>query len=224
MTAPRAQVCLDLPEAWRPVSVAPDGDRPAQRALLDAWIEDAGATRTGGSHGDRTETPPTRRPEFRRLETQLVRESRRASRDGIRFAAVLLDLGADGSGTVLLAASLTVSFRLLPGARDPLVAAQGTLAALRAAPVTGYPTRRAELVGLGRDETRPAALVRDLTTGPDDPATRLSVTQVLWLVPSSSQLACVSVASPNVKLPAELADVALSVAASLHLEREVTRT
>lgn len=136
--------------------------------------------------------------------------------DGVAFAAMLLaplQVAVEGTdGHQALAASLTVSFRLLPGATDPAVVAQGTLQSLRD---QGRVTRRAELVGLGRDPGRPGVLVREQRASDEGP---IVVTQVLWLVPGTSQLACVAVASPARALATELTELALAAAAGLRVD------
>lgn len=199
------QVCLDLPEAWHPVPVASHGDPQGQRAVLDSWLKTHATRAIAGMDA---------------LVTRMTRESRLAARAGVAFAAVLLDLidpmTAD-EPTGLLAGSLTVSFRALPGETDPVVAARGTLASLRPQADRSYPTRRLELVGLGGDATRPAVMLREQQPCDEVPGRRLSVTQVLWLVPGSSQLATVAVATPNRELTQQFAQVALHVATSLQV-------
>jgi len=222
-----SQVHLELPEVWRRLAVTPDGDRDAQRALLDSWCAEHSP--------DAAPVPAPAAPSGRDTAvTRLVRESRRASREGIGFAAVLLallpappqpdppDAEADSpeptAQHLLLAASLTVSFRHLPGETDPGIAAQGTLEALRQQPTgPGYATRRLELVGLARDRARPAVLLREQRTAADDPTTQLALSQVLWLVPGSSELASVAVATPNRELATSFTELALCVASSLRV-------
>lgn len=221
-----SQVHLELPEVWRRLAVTPDGDRVAQRALVDSWCDEHSPDAAPVS----VPAAPAGRDT---AVSRLVRESRRASREGIGFAAVLLALlpappqpdppEADApeptAQHLLLAASLTVSFRHLPGETDPGIAAQGTLEALRQQPTgAGYSTRRLELVGLARDRARPAVLLREQRTAADDPTTQLALSQVLWLVPGSSELASVAVATPNRELATSFTELALSVAASLRVD------
>lgn len=199
-----ARVHLDVPEPWRRLPIAPDGDARGQRALIDGWLVEQGRGLTDDGSIDK-------------VVTKLAVESRRASREAVGFAAILLDLlpVAEG-GAALLVGSLSVSFRHLPGETDPAVAAHGTLDVLRQQ-LTGarYATRRLELVGLGADPGRPAVLVRDQRFSA---GVALSVCQVLWLVAGSSQLASVAVATPNRELAQEFTEVALRVATSLRVE------
>lgn len=199
-----SSVELELPPAWSRFPIAPDGARRAQRQLLEDWYADHTVP------ADRRET----------ATTCLVRESRQASREGIGFAAVLfLDLddpGADAQHQ-LVVGSLTVSFRTLPHADDPAVAAQGTLDVLRGQRSGGgYATRRLELVGLGRDSARPAVLLREQLPDPET-GTRVAVSQVLWLIPGSHQLASVAVATPNRDLAPAFTELALGVASGLRV-------
>jgi hypothetical protein len=204
-----SRLALELPDAWRPFAIATDGARAEQRALAEAWCAE--------HVSDGRPSPPGLGP----VVDRMVRESRRAARARVPFAAVLLGLMDTTSDAVqlLVTGSLTVSFRQLPGATDPVVAAEGTLHSLREA-ADGSPTRRLELVGLGRDSGRPAVLLRDQCLDPDDPddpAARLSLTHILWLVPGTSQLASVAVATPHRDLAAPFTELALSAASSLTL-------
>jgi hypothetical protein len=177
-----ATVHLELPAPWQRIAIAADGGRAAQRAL--AW-------------------PPATVP-------ALTRASRQAHRAGARFAAVLLRSldDPDTSDQVSLVASLTLGFRELPGVRDPALAAEGALAALR-----GGVTRRLELVGLGGDRTRPAVLLR-----------QPGLVEVLWLVPGSEQLAVLAVSSPDPAAASGCGQLALDVAADLEVRASQVAT
>ena len=190
------QISLDLPEDWRRVPVAPDGDRRGQQSLVHDWLGEPRTTAASEA-----------------VIRMLVTESRRASRDGVAFAAVLLDLLPEPE-VALLAGSLTLAFRPLPGVTDPALAAQGALATLASQGCGRYPTRRAELVGLAADPTRPAALVREQHLTGD---VQMSVSQVLWLVPGTSHLGALAVSTPNRQLAREFTEVALQVASSLRV-------
>jgi hypothetical protein len=188
----RASVQVELPDSWRPVPVAPDGDRAGQRRVLAGWA------------------PGT---DTRAVEDRLVRQSRRAARAGVRFAAVLLaqvDGPRPDDQPLVLTGSLRVGFRRV-GDPDPRVAAEGVLASLRQ---QARATRRLSLVGLGRDPDRPAVLVQE--QGPVD-GTVLARADVLWLLPGSGQLVSVSTTTADLPLAAAHRDVALSVAASLQV-------
>lgn len=180
MTAATAtRVHLEVPEPWRQVTVAPDGARAAQRALVEAWAP--------GSRGASTDEAVRR----------LVRDSRAAARSGVAFAAVLLDVlpGPEG-GRLLLTGSLTLGFRQV-GTADAWLAARGLLATL------GPGARPVRLRG---DADRPAVLRAEGGRA-----------EVLWLVPGSTQLACLAVAGPDGS--DGCAGLALEVAASLRLDR-----
>lgn len=181
-------VHLELPDTWVPVTLAADGDRQGQRALLADWC--------GGK-------PPAD------LVGRLVRESRVAHRAGLAFAAVLLatvDGHTAGLERVAVSAALTIGFRRLDGVGDPRVAAEGVLQTRRAA---SGPSTRLELVGLGGDADRPAVLVQ--TTVPE------ARCEVLWLVPGTDQLAGIAATSQDRPLAPALAQVVLAAAASLRL-------
>lgn len=181
-------VCVDLPETWVPVTVAPDGARNEQRRLLEDWCQ-------GPAPED--------------LLRRLTRESRDAHHAGTAFAAVLLGT-VDGSAVdlprVAVTAALTLGFRPV-GQTDPRVAAEGVLQVLRS---RRRPAGRLELVGLDGDPGRPAVLVQERGTQVR--------TEVLWLLPGTGQLAGVCVTSGDLPLAAALTDVALAVAISLRLE------
>ncbi len=200
MTAPVVEI--ELPPAWRPMAVAPDGAPAMQRLLVDEWCAEQPEEISLAARAAAVE--------------QLVRESRQAAREALSFAAVLL-LRLDGPGSAvhnLLAGSLTVSFRALPGATDPALAAQGTFEVLRGTGAGGYPTRRVALVGLGRDTGRPAVLLREQQLAGPAP---LALTQVLWLVAGTDRLASVAVATPNRELAREFTELALGVATTLRV-------
>lgn len=197
-----ARVQVDLPQSWRPLAVAPDGDRRAQRSLVDDWVAEVGPPRP---------VCPTATSAAVRA---LVRQSRQAARDGVAFAAVLLGLV---EGQLAVSGALTVLFRPLPAATDPRVAAEGVLRVLRDdAGDTRRPARRIELVGLGGDGGRPAVVLREQQ--PAD-GRLVALTQVLWLVPGSSRLATLTVATGNGALAAAFTEVALGAATSLQVHR-----
>lgn len=182
-------VHLELPDAWRRLAIAADGDRAGQRALLLARRQ---------------------QPADEQEVTRLVRASRQASRAGVGFAAVLL---AGDPGEPPLTASLTVGFRRLPGAADARIAAEGVLSGLRHGQRT-RPTRRLTLMGLGGDPHRPAVLLRDRA---HQDGVQLCLAEVLWLVPGTEQLAVLAVTSPDLALADGFAATALDAAQALVL-------
>ena len=202
-------VHVELPEAWRPLAVSPDGARRRQRALVDEVLTAGGL-------------PPRARQAARDdVVRRLVRLSRQAARAGAAFAAVLVEHDAAGA---VLAGGLTMSLAALGRAEDgdtaldPGTAAGGLLQVLGAA---GGPLRRTELISLRPNPEVLAVLLRERTAALQNAtAVPMSLAQVHWLVPGTRWLATVSVTTPNRELAAAFEAVAVSVAASLRLDLE----